>query len=116
MDHEPRDSTAHFSDIWANAQRSRTALIQSFILEVWRHVYNNARIDGTITGTAPESKKYLGDATPRFENKSGPRGDLRIRHDRIAGDGLPGPRVSRMERGFHVVKLLCSGSVGRWQR
>jgi hypothetical protein len=39
-----------FSDVWANAQRSRTALIRSYVMEALRRARSKARKDRTATG------------------------------------------------------------------
>jgi hypothetical protein len=38
------DSSPHFSDVWANAQRSRTAFIRSFISAAWQR-FSDAEYD-----------------------------------------------------------------------
>jgi hypothetical protein len=34
--HDPIDFSAHLSDVWANAQRSRIEFIRSYVLAAWR--------------------------------------------------------------------------------
>jgi hypothetical protein len=54
---QPTVSNKRFSDIWANAQRSHTALIPSNVLEVLQHVYDRTWNDHTATGTLSKAKE-----------------------------------------------------------
>jgi hypothetical protein len=54
---QPTVSNKHFSDIWANAQQSRTALIPSYVLEVWQHVYDRTWNDRTATGALSKANE-----------------------------------------------------------
>ena len=44
----PTDTGPYFSDVWANAQRSRTAFIRSFFWPVWQR-FSDAKYDDRVT-------------------------------------------------------------------
>ena len=49
---------SHFSDIWADAQKSRSALFKSLVLKAWRQLLQSNAADSDEP--ASNARQYLG--------------------------------------------------------
>jgi hypothetical protein len=49
---------AHFSDVWANAQISRSVLLSALIRKAWRRLFGSAGRDGDQP--ISNARQYLG--------------------------------------------------------
>jgi hypothetical protein len=48
---DARNFGTHFSDVWADAQRSRTAIIRSYVMKIFQRARDKQQHDRTATVT-----------------------------------------------------------------